>query len=392
MRQRLTRLRVAMCSAAIGGALSAVMLPAMLVAQSRPRVSASLETGAAAVEQPLVRSGAAYYITPSAQLTAHDLTVGGNAVFATGTPVWQSFLGNGFVRSPAVKNIRLTGSGQLLKTSGLVHTLHADVGAEWRTTVDNAGVVLRGSAGQMRYSGLWYRDLDIGATVLQSHGAMLFALDASYAAANRPTTLQNQLGVITGTGTTFDARTLDVTPRMIWERGRLRTDVSVALRAVQQGVRGTRFGPQLAFTVEAKRGVSLFVGGVQRLPDARTGIPAGRTALFGVRVEGRNLLSGATRALRQGTALRTVNGILVLDVGAGTPVRVDLRGDFTDWQPRPCQSTGGRRFECGRAPPAGTWRVAVRLNDGAWQQPSNLAAAADDFGSVDGVLMTGGKP
>jgi hypothetical protein len=138
--------------------------------------------------------------------------------------------------------------------------------------------------------------------------------------------------------------------------------------------------------------MSLFLGGAQRLPDARSGIPAGRSVLLGVRLEGRRLLSRAAGADGTRPHLRVENGVLVVDAGSLAAGQAQVRGDFTDWQPRACLPRGVRYFACGAAPPPGTWRVSVKLNDGAWQQPGNLAAVADDFGSVDGVLMTGGKP
>lgn len=362
------------------------------VAQARARATGSIETGAAAVEQPLVRSGAAFYVAPSAQITARDMTIGGDAVFATGTPVWQSFLGSGYVRSPAVKNLRLLGSGTLLKTSGLLSTWHGDAGVEWRrATAANSGAI-SARIGRLRYGGAMWRDMDLTASATHGHGAMLFAFEGQFSDGLRPTSLQERLGVVAGAGDAFIVRTLDFTPRMIWERGRLRTDASIALRAMQHGVTGTRAGPQLSFTFSTTRGISIFAGGAQRLPDMRSGIPAGRSALLGLRVGGARLLSRTEAPRRTGPTLNVVNGMLILDPGVASTARASLRGDFTEWKPRECQPRDAHSFFCGNAPPAGTWRVAIRLNDGEWQQPGNLASAADDFGSVDGVLMTGGKP
>ncbi len=369
------------------------LLPApSLEAQPRARVSGSVETGAAAIEQPLVRSGAAFYIAPVAQLTARDATIGAGAVLATGTPMWQSFLGTGFVRSPAVRNLRLTGSGQVLKTSGLLHTLHGDAGVEWRASSARNTGVLSLNVGQLSYNGAWWRDMSVGATGVRSRGPVSVVLDASYTNAQRPRALQEQIGSREAGATSLQSQVLDLTPRMIWERSRLRADASLALRAVESGVRGTRIGPQLSFTLQTTRGLSLFVGGVQRLPDVRSGVPAGRSALLGLRVEGRRLLSTPARKANALPALRVENTALIVDAGPMPTYRVELRGDFTNWQLRTCHPRGTRYFDCGAAPAAGTWRVSVRINEGAWQQPANLAPVADDFGSVDGVLMTGGKP
>ncbi len=373
-------------------AVIATLAAGALTAQPRARVSGSVETGAAAIEQPLVRSGAAYYLSPGAQLTAHDITVGGDAVFAAGAPVWKSFLGSGYIRSPAFRNVRLTGSGQLLKTTGLLPTLHGDLGAEWRGGSNATTLVTRARVGQLRYADENWRDLEFAVSAVHGRGSMLFAADAVLADARRPDALRQQLGFASATDAASGVQTLDVTPRMIWERGRLRADASLALRMVERGVTGTRVGPQLSFTVQTARGFSLFVGGAQRLPDARAGIPSGRTALLGMRLSGAQLLRRPVPVRRSGPSLMIVNGVLMLEAENSSTERASLRGDFTEWQARECRPNGRRRFACGAAPRAGTWRVAVRLNDGPWQQPGNLASAADDFGSVDGVLMTGGKP
>lgn len=367
-------------------------LAGRLAAQNRPRVNGSLETGAAAVEQPLVRSGAAFYLAPGAQLTARDATIGGDAVLATGSPLWRSFLGNGFFRSPAVKNVRLIGSAQILKTTGLLPTVHGDVGAEWRRSSIATSTAARARVGRLRYGGAMWNDVELGASAFHSRGAMLLGVDALFSDARRPAALQEQLGIAAQPDAAFNARTIDVTPRMIWERGRLRTDASLALRVVERGVSGSRAGPQLSFTFATARGISLFVGGTQRLPDARAGIPSGRSALLGLRVSGGRVLGRSDAARRSGPSLNLVNGALILDAGTTAAARASLRGDFTEWQPRECLRRDSRSFHCGAAPPAGTWRVAIRLNDGAWLQPSNLSPAADDFGSVDGVLLTGGRP
>ncbi len=373
-------------------AVIATLSAGVIDAQSRARVSGSIETGAAAIEQPLVRSGAAFYLSPGAQLTAHDLTIGGDAVFATGTPIWKSFLGSGYIRSPAFRNVRLIGSGQLLKTSGLLPTVHGDFGAEWRGGSNATTVMARARAGQLRYAGAGWRDMELGVSAVHSRGSLIFAADAMFSDARRPDALRQQLGFETASNASLGVQTLDVTPRMIWERGRLRTDASLALRMIERGVTGTRTGPQLSFTFQTSRGISLFVGGAQRLPDARSGIPSGRTALLGMRLSGAQLLRRPAPVRRSGPSLMIVNGVLMLDAENSTAASASLRGDFTDWQARECRPSARHRFDCGAVPRAGTWRVAVRLNDGPWQQPSNLASAADDFGSVDGVLMTGGKP
>jgi len=382
-------------SCALSAAL--VLLAALpLTAQRRVRVTGGLETGAAAIEQPLVPRGAAVYVAPAATLTVRDASIGASVILATGSPMWQSFLGTGFVQSPTVRNTRLIGTAQALTTTGLQRTLHADIGAEWRATRGANSGAARLSTGQLSHTGAWWRDVSTGASVAHTRGTFSAVLDASFTDARRPRALQEQIGGFTADMSLIEPLTtrtqvLDFTPRMIWERSRLRTDASVALRAVESGLRGARIGPQLAFTLQTTRGISLFAGGVQRLPDVRSGVPSGRSALIGMRIELRRAFSADRKPARTVPALRVEQKTLVVDAGVAATYRVELRGDFTDWQPRSCTPRAQRYFDCGAAPVGGTWRVSVRLNEGAWQPPVNLPTIADDFGSVDGILLSGGK-
>lgn len=368
-------------------------VPVLLGAQSRPRATVSVETGAAAIEQPLVRSGAAFYVAPGAELSTRGFTLGSNAVLAAGSPVWRSFLGTGFVRSPTVANLRLTVSGQALATSGIERTWHHDGALEWRRQSATTAATARVRAGLLNYRGAWWPDVDVGASAVHAHGATVLGLDATWTKAKRSPFIEPQLLGTTPTSLEdFTAQTVDLTPRVTWEHGRLRADGSLALRVAERGMRGTRTGPQLSLTWTTSRGVSLFVGGVQRLPDVRSGVPAGRSALLGLRLENSQLFGRAHSRADETPSLRVERGGLVIDAGPHEATRASIRGDFTAWKERECESRTGSLFYCGRAPAAGTWRVAVRLDDNAWQQPRNLPAVADDFGTVDGILLTGGKP
>lgn len=359
--------------------------------QPRARISGSIETGAAAIEQPLMRGGAALYVAPSAELATHGFSLGGTAVVATGTPTWRSLLSTGFVQSPAIGNVRVIGTGLLLKTSALTRTVHSDLGAEWHAGTGATTILLRARAGQLLYANAWWRDMDGSASLIHTRGTLSMVLDATASSARRPTAILEQLGAATDSGTAFRAQTLDLTPRMIWERSRLRADASVALRVAEGAVRGTRVAPQLSFTWQTTRGVSLFIGAAQRLPDARTSMPSGRTALLGMRMEGRRPFARPRSMATNAATLRIDKGLLLLDPGAVQATSAELRADFTEWAPRRCQALTAQLFDCGAAPGAGTWRVSIRVNDGAWIPPANLPAAADDFGAVDGVLLTGGK-
>lgn len=80
-------------------------------------------------------------------------------------------------------------------------------------------------------------------------------------------------------------------------------------------------------------------------------------------------------------------GATVLRVHAPAARQVEVRGDFTGWQPVPLVRAGAAwelRLDT-RA--AGTVRLALRIDGGAWRLPENLPAVEDDFGERSALLV-----
>ena len=70
--------------------------------------------------------------------------------------------------------------------------------------------------------------------------------------------------------------------------------------------------------------------------------------------------------------------------------RVELKGDFTDWQPRalsPGLDAGCWEITLPIAP--GTYRVNLRVDGGAWGAPPGLLDVEDEFGGRVGLLVIG---
>jgi 1,4-alpha-glucan branching enzyme len=70
--------------------------------------------------------------------------------------------------------------------------------------------------------------------------------------------------------------------------------------------------------------------------------------------------------------------------GAG---RVELVGDFTDWDPLALQRTRGDTWEITLPLASGTHRLNVRVDGGEWGVPPGISAAPDEFGGVVGLLL-----
>jgi hypothetical protein len=74
-----------------------------------------------------------------------------------------------------------------------------------------------------------------------------------------------------------------------------------------------------------------------------------------------------------------------IEVRGVSASRVEVMGDFTDWNPVMLESTGDAwRLE--RAISSGLHRIAIRLDGGEWIAPVNLPRATDEFGGVVGLI------
>ena len=93
-------------------------------------------------------------------------------------------------------------------------------------------------------------------------------------------------------------------------------------------------------------------------------------------------------------AARTIPVVQVSDAPDGRVVRVratgaarvDIKGDFTDWQEVSLSPTG-EVFERAMVVGPGTHHLLVRIDGGAWRPAANTPAVDDDFGGRAGLLV-----
>ncbi len=67
--------------------------------------------------------------------------------------------------------------------------------------------------------------------------------------------------------------------------------------------------------------------------------------------------------------------------------RVEVVGDFTDWQPVALEATGGGRYRYAIPLASGVVRYTVRLDGGPWGVPEDAAVELDEFGGSVGLLV-----
>ena len=69
--------------------------------------------------------------------------------------------------------------------------------------------------------------------------------------------------------------------------------------------------------------------------------------------------------------------------GAG---RVEIMGDFTDWQPVAMTRQDGHRWVTTLVIPPGAHRINLRVDEGPWGIPPGVTPLTDEFGGVVGIL------
>jgi hypothetical protein len=80
-------------------------------------------------------------------------------------------------------------------------------------------------------------------------------------------------------------------------------------------------------------------------------------------------------------------GVRALTIRGVRAERVELAGDFTDWQPVALERTRGPAWELSVELAPGVYRLNVRIDGGAWQVPRGATPQQDEFGGVVGLII-----
>jgi len=148
---------------------------------------------------------------------------------------------------------------------------------------------------------------------------------------------------------------------------------------------------------------ALVLSGGRYATDAISGTIAGRYLTAAVRLRTsaprrlitRDLSTIPHRGADGGSALPAVRmevhadsrGLARLVVRAPGAARVELAGDFTDWQPLALASRGDGVWESVLQIPSGLHRVNVRIDGAGWVAPAGITRAADEYGGEVGIFV-----
>ena len=126
----------------------------------------------------------------------------------------------------------------------------------------------------------------------------------------------------------------------------------------------------------------------------RRDCPGGRYATIALRVTTRpggalELHSRSRAAAHDLKTWREEDGTVLLVVHAPRARRVELMGDFTDWRPLVMHREGDGHFAARVRLPAGSYRINVRVDGGAWMAPPGTTPVADEYNGAAGLLVIG---
>ena len=248
---------------------------------------------------------------------------------------------------------------------------------------ERAGVWLRGtgsvakrdpdlSSGSAISAGAWWTgtQMQLVATLTrQSTAAQLFVTDnrLGYVGTVPVTYTEGSVGIVAAR----DNATLSLTAMVRRDPG--------AERLIEGG-----FLASASFWQSPER--AFVVGLASQLPDFVRGADAARSITIGIR------LNEPSPALTRASATRATvfvsgdSAERLVTVRAPGARRVEIMGDFSDWEPIPLTPSRDR-FVVRVAMAAGTRRLVVRIDGGEWRPAGNTPAVDDDLGGKVGLVL-----
>ena len=186
---------------------------------------------------------------------------------------------------------------------------------------------------------------------------------------------------------------LDAVASIGWRSGRLELDATAGTRDGGRLTGSSRWGSVAAtYHLTDRLQVIGEVGGepevvAQRLPEGRFGLLAIRFSPWRTHTSA-SAVAPARPILTRDFVLdeREPSG-RTLRIHVPRARRVELRADFTDWEPIVLRlgADGSWQLPLDLAP--GMYRVSVRIDGGEWQAPPGVPAIEDEFGTIVGLIV-----
>lgn len=189
----------------------------------------------------------------------------------------------------------------------------------------------------------------------------------------------------------------DLEARGRWRRGALVVAGSAGSLASKLGGPADVYG-NLTVSLQVSTRVAIVLGAGSYPSDPLTGNVAGRFVTAGLHLGPRPRGQPAPAPVRpersdaapdtsvaRATLAPGHNGSVLVVSAPGASI-VEVKGDFTGWDPVALEATGRGRFRYPPALAAGVYRFDVRVDGGSWAAPAGVSIAPDEFGGEVGVL------
>lgn len=179
-----------------------------------------------------------------------------------------------------------------------------------------------------------------------------------------------------------------------WRTGRLEIGAAGGYRSSAKADLEAPFAAIVAH-FRLRRGMDAGLAWGRALPDMLRASPGARYAMFSIRLRSRSVPSRAMPRTPElgdsaSPALHSVvrhGDSTVIVLRARGAERMELSGDFTDWEPHELQRAEGDRWRAAFALRPGVYQFNVRVNGREWSVPAGVGRVKDDFGGEAAVLV-----
>jgi hypothetical protein len=203
--------------------------------------------------------------------------------------------------------------------------------------------------------------------------------------------------------TAGDSAFVDVAASARWLRGPIEVNALFGIRATNDSNRTAVFGELLA-RLALTRLVAAQIAVGEFAADPLRGSVPGRYVSAGLRLtflDAATTLRAADERLRSELRLpaplpadapaleiaRTAFGVRALTIRGVNADRIEIAGDFTDWEPVALARTGRLDWELPLTLAPGVYRLNVRIDGGPWRVPRGATPQRDEFGTMVGLVV-----
>ena len=351
------------------------------------QVTATTDLAFGAVKYEGFLGSAAASVTPGIRFDSRSFSAaaqGSYLVYESGNTLVQG-AGAAAWLSPSLRSVRgeMSGFGGLSRYASEAVVGYGMARGRLHAMRDTRGVWLGAGIGQVYTSAATSGTMELGLGAWATLPGMAVTLNATRS-------------------TAADSASADLTASFRWLRGPVEINALVGVRAASDDDEGLfgEFVGRLALT----RLVAAHVAVGDYPADPLRGAVAGRYLSAGLRLtflDAGAAVRPADERLRSEVRLpfplppdapelvlaQAPIGTRTLTVRAARAERVEIAGDFTDWQPLVLRRADGRAWELPVLLAPGVYRLNVRIDGGAWQVPRGATPQRDEFGGFVGLVV-----